>query len=280
MPTRIVRDGILTSERVNALSGNAELFYRRLMSVADDHGRYSANPTQLRAYCYPLKLDSVKEDSIKKHLAECVDAGLIVLYTVAGKAYLQMLDFGQRINGKSRFPEPPTDIPGESRGIPGDSRLGVDGGVVEDEDGSGPEPALPAPAPAITLPLVDKSEFPITSAQVAEFRELYPAVDVMAQLREMRGWCIGNPTKRKTKGGILRFVTSWLAKEQDKGGSPAGYTPAGAARIPVGGSPKKTETPESKLEDARLLAERMVDLGQWTPEQGRQHIQKFQGASA
>lgn len=133
MPTRIVREGILTSERVNALSPNAELFYRRLMSVADDHGRYSANPTQLRAYCYPLKLDSVKEDSIKKHLAECVDAGLIVLYTVAGKQYLQVLDFGQRINGKSKYPEPCGDSPG----IPGDFRLGGGGGGGVDGGGGG-----------------------------------------------------------------------------------------------------------------------------------------------
>ena len=79
MPSRIVREGILTSERVNSLTPHAELFYRRVMSVVDDYGRFSANLSLLRASCYPLKLDSVKEDSIKKHLAECVDAGLIVL---------------------------------------------------------------------------------------------------------------------------------------------------------------------------------------------------------
>lgn len=142
MPTRIIRDGILTSERINALSANAELFYRRLMSVADDHGRYSANPTLLRASCYPLKLDSVKEDSIKKHLAECRDAGLIVLYTVDNKQFLQMVDFGQRVNGKSKYPEPSESGPGESRGTPGVSRL--DGGEDEDEGGAGDERTLAA----------------------------------------------------------------------------------------------------------------------------------------
>lgn len=110
MPTRVLRDGILTSERVNSLSPNAELFYRRLMSVVDDYGRFSANLTLLRASCYPLKLDSVKEDSIKKHLAEAEGAGLIVLFTVAGKAFLEMQDFGQRIQSKSKFPEPPETI--------------------------------------------------------------------------------------------------------------------------------------------------------------------------
>ncbi len=107
MPSRIIREGILTSERVNSLSERAELFYRRLMSVVDDYGRFSANLTLLRASCYPLKLDCVKEDSIKKHLAEAEGAGLIDLYTVAGKAYLEIQDFGQRIQSKSKFPEPP-----------------------------------------------------------------------------------------------------------------------------------------------------------------------------
>ncbi len=133
MPTRVIRDGILTSERVNALTPMAELFYRRLLSVVDDYGRFLSNAQLLRASCYPLKLDSVKEDSITKHLAECVDAGLIVLYTVAGKGYLEVQDFGQRINGKAKYPAPSERVPGESRGIPGNPRLDVDVGVVVDE---------------------------------------------------------------------------------------------------------------------------------------------------
>ena len=32
----------------------------------------------------------------------------------------------------------------------------------------------------------------------------------------MHGWCDGNPTRRKTKSGIKRFIASWLASEQDK----------------------------------------------------------------
>ena len=107
MPNRIVREGILTSERVNALSPNAEVFYRRLMSVVDDFGRFSANPTLLRAACYPLQLEVVKEVSIKKHLAECVDAGLIVLFTVAAKTFLELQDFRQQVRAReSKYPSP------------------------------------------------------------------------------------------------------------------------------------------------------------------------------
>ena len=33
----------------------------------------------------------------------------------------------------------------------------------------------------------------------------------------MRGWSMSNPSKRKTKNGVKRFVNSWLSREQDKG---------------------------------------------------------------
>lgn len=77
-----------------------------------------------------------------------------------------------------------------------------------------PENQAPAP-PVITLPLNDKTEFPIYDKHVAEWIELYPAVDVMQELRNMRGWLNSNPTKRKTARGIMRFITGWLSREQD-----------------------------------------------------------------
>jgi hypothetical protein len=40
----------------------------------------------------------------------------------------------------------------------------------------------------------------------------------MQQLRSMKAWCQANPTKRKTTKGIKRFITSWLTREQDRGG--------------------------------------------------------------
>lgn len=78
--------------------------------------------------------------------------------------------------------------------------------------------SMPAEKAAISLTLNDKSEYPIFDKNIAEWKELYPSVDILQELRKMKGWLNSNPTKRKTKTGILRFVNSWLAKEQDKGG--------------------------------------------------------------
>ena len=81
---------------------------------------------------------------------------------------------------------------------------------------SPPEPEEP---PVISFILNDKSQYPIRQAQVDEWSGLYPAVDIMQELRKMDGWLNVNPCKRKTARGILRFVNGWLAREQDKGGS-------------------------------------------------------------
>ena len=76
-------------------------------------------------------------------------------------------------------------------------------------------PAAPSSPVVISIILNDKTEHPITEADVASWKALYPAVDVMQELRKMKGWADANPTRRKTKAGIKRFINSWLAKEQD-----------------------------------------------------------------
>ncbi len=73
-----------------------------------------------------------------------------------------------------------------------------------------------SPPPAAVLPLVDGSDFQVAQKTVDELSGLYPAVDVDQQLRNMRGWLLANPKNRKTKAGIMRFVNSWLAREQNQ----------------------------------------------------------------
>lgn len=84
---------------------------------------------------------------------------------------------------------------------------------------SSPPPAKPDPSPlsivVVRLPLVDGTEYPVMGRQVEELIALYPAVDVPQQLRNMRGWLMANPKNRKTKSGVMRFVTAWLSREQN-----------------------------------------------------------------
>ena len=71
----------------------------------------------------------------------------------------------------------------------------------------------------ISIVLNDRSYFDVTNDDVLKWEKLYPAVNILQELRKMAGWCDSNPTKRKTRRGVRAFITSWLAKEQDRGGS-------------------------------------------------------------
>ena len=94
--------------------------------------------------------------------------------------------------------------------------------VSNDTSCAEPENSVSTP-PVISLILNDKSFFDVTDEDVAKWSELYPAVDVMQELRKMAGWCESNTTKRKTRRGVRAFITSWLARAQDRGGSQNNY---------------------------------------------------------
>ena len=106
MPTRLLRETILTSERVNRLTAEQEVFYRRLMSKVDDHGLFDARPSVLRASLYPLRLDSISDYDCSQSLTACVDAGLVITYQVDGKDYLKVLDTRWKVRSEPKFPVP------------------------------------------------------------------------------------------------------------------------------------------------------------------------------
>lgn len=95
-----------------------------------------------------------------------------------------------------------------------------DSDAAEEEDSSScsePPPAV-SELPVAEIPLNDGSEYPLYRKDVAEYASLYPAVDVEQELRNIRGWCLANTTRRKTHRGVRRFINGWLSRAQDKGG--------------------------------------------------------------
>lgn len=106
MPNRIVRADILTSERVARLSWQAEVFYRRLMSVVDDFGRYDGRNSVLRTALYPIQVDKVTERDVGKWKAETASADLVTCYAIDGKDYVQIERFGASRADKSKYPAP------------------------------------------------------------------------------------------------------------------------------------------------------------------------------
>lgn len=55
----------------------------------------------------------------------------------------------------------------------------------------------------------------LPQAKLDEYHEVYPDLDVNAQMRAARQWCRDNPSKQKTPRGMLGFLTRWLNRAQD-----------------------------------------------------------------
>jgi hypothetical protein len=132
VPNRIVRENILTSVAVCSLGWPEEVFYRRLLSIVDDYGRYEAFPQLIRSRCYPLQTDQVRVADISRWMAACQKAGLIAIYEAFGKQYLEVSKFGQQQRTQSKYPPPPS-IDSKGERTQATARLvvfeGVDGGV-------------------------------------------------------------------------------------------------------------------------------------------------------
>lgn len=69
----------------------------------------------------------------------------------------------------------------------------------------------------VLIPLVGKKEWQVPLAYLAELETAYPSVDGVATLREIRAWCVSNPTKCKTERGIRVFINRWFEKEHNHG---------------------------------------------------------------
>lgn len=96
---------------------------------------------------------------------------------------------------------------------------------------SEPEKSAPSEIVVVSLPTVSEGEVPIFETDVAEWQPAFPGVNVNQQLQAMRSWLLANPTKRKTKRGMRKFVVTWLDKRQNAAPTPRAASPPTRAGI-------------------------------------------------
>ncbi len=226
MGNRILKESILMSNEIDSLTWFEEVFFYRLIVTVDDRGIFPADPVVLSHILFPKK-----ENVTKKMAEQALDTlerlDLIRRYKVPGKgAFLILASWNrhQRLrNSRPKYPQPkeaadePKD-PVKTNNVPEyGSEKSPEPAAQKDA-----EPAAPPDAredAVISLPLQDGSEFGVTQREVDEYKMLYPAVDVLQELRTMRGWCIINTARRKTRSDVRRFVNSWLVRARARGGA-------------------------------------------------------------
>ena len=87
------------------------------------------------------------------------------------------------------------------------------------------EPDKPTLNPSgILLPLNDNTLYEVPQKNIDTWIKAYPAVDVKHELNKIYAWLESNPTRRKTKLGLNRFINTWLSKEHDQGGNKQQYS--------------------------------------------------------
>jgi hypothetical protein len=93
------------------LSHGGERTFWRLKLVADDFGRFNAEPSVLTATCFPLMIREITDKQIQSWLDELCGAAVTRIYTVGGTRYgyfVNWTKYQQTRALKSKFPEPPS----------------------------------------------------------------------------------------------------------------------------------------------------------------------------
>ena len=202
-----------------------------LITYVDDYGRGSADPELLKGFVFPRR-KGVTEGTIQKTLAELATAGSVILYEVGGEPYLCFPNWGEHQTVRNKVSKYPAPEDGEITSASNCNQLKsiaskCSRNPIQSESNPNPnpknisaEPLAASAPPVISLPLNDGTFYDVSEEQCHEWAGLYPAVDVIQQLRGMLGWLNANPSKKKTRRGIPAFINRWLAKEQDRGGKP------------------------------------------------------------
>ena len=67
-----------------------------------------------------------------------------------------------------------------------------------------------------TIPLIGEAIAEVCQTHLEELERLYPGVDPLPTLREIRGWNLANPTRRKTSRGIASHINAWFQRDQNR----------------------------------------------------------------
>lgn len=107
MPNRIIKDSICFSDDLEQLSWFEQCFYIRLIVSVDDFGRFDGRSAIIKGRLFPLS--NVTTRQIDDALARLSSAGMVLLYTVSGRPYLQIIAFRKHQSPRaheSKYPAP------------------------------------------------------------------------------------------------------------------------------------------------------------------------------
>ncbi len=190
---------INVSNSISRLTPMEEVVFLHLVVSCDDYGRFYGNPAILKGNLFPLR--DFEVDEIEAAVRKLEAENMVRRYESDGTVYMELTAWFKYQKPRAKVSKYPA---------PDDAEPYVIEEPEEDEEPEAPEPE--DDSPVVYRMKLKTGEHGVTEADIAKYTELYPDADVQQELRNMVGWCDGNPAKRKTKGGVKRFIASWLSK--------------------------------------------------------------------
>lgn len=240
---RFIHPEIFESEDFLSLPHGARLLFIAMFTLADDHGRGRGGHSHLAGAAFPGEIVPIQD-----WIGAVTSRKMARFYEVNGSIYYDLPTWVKWQKPKyvaaSKIPE---FAPRKVRAKPGTNlgQIGPESGTNPDTgsnrvvigrggEGRGGDPpsegsAEPETAPASAPPhgpvfpvTGPPGDWPLPPDLDAELRTAYPTLDAETVYREARAWLVANPTRRKTRRGMGRFLLFQFQRAQN--GSAAGRT--------------------------------------------------------
>ena len=241
--TRNLKPAFFKNEDLAECDPVVRLLFAGLWTLADREGRLEYRPKRIRAELFPY--DAFDVAGMLDQLAA---RSFIRFYEVDGQKYVEIPTFTQHQNPhhgeKAACPAPQN--PDKSRQVRDKSET-CPKFSRQVSDKSGTNPALNLKPSTLHLAPSESQSRPadagrsatadaicwdssegwqgITDGDREAWQTAYPACDIAQELARADQWLRGNPAKAKRKAW-RRFVTNWLSRTQDRGGSRTGQAAA------------------------------------------------------
>lgn len=147
---RSIKPEFWTSEQVMECSLSARLLFIGMWNFADDLGRLSMSPKSIKAQIFPG--DDINSETVIGMIQELSDNGLVLLYTVDEKDYLQITGWQHQRIDKPQPGKHPSPVNGYSktiRGIVATDTIGEERRGEDSNSEANASGALAPPDPAI-----------------------------------------------------------------------------------------------------------------------------------
>jgi hypothetical protein len=179
--------------------------------------------------------DAFTEKHMQGYIGELIQNGLLTEYTYNNQRFWQVTGWKHQKIEKPSFKYGPFDSSGNP--MPFDDHSTNPRRPFDDSsppEGNGEESTgverngrdvcelgekSPTTPSGYSFLASDGSLVSLSQSKLDEWVEAFPGVDVPRALSKASQWLRDNPTRRKTKRGIVPFLGSWLGKDQDRASS-------------------------------------------------------------